>query len=284
MHRLPACLCLVLLLTLPGVACAACPDDAAVAAYVADLAAARASRGFGDIGLEDAACARARVAAQLPAVLGRKVGYKAAFTNPAVQKRFGVSGPAWGTMFEKLMIPSGASLPARFGARPQQEADFVAIVKDAGLAGARTPLEALQHISAVVPFIELPDLMLEGEVSGAALIAVNVGFRGGVLGPRVPVEATQAFADALADMTVVMTEDVSGRELGRARGSALMQHPLNAAIWIAQALEREGIALQPGDLLSLGGYIPPMPTQSGTRITVRYLGLPGDPSVSVNLE
>jgi 2-oxo-hept-3-ene-1,7-dioate hydratase len=90
--------------------------------------------------------------------------------------------------------------------------------------------------------------------------------------------------DALANMTVVMTEDVSGRELGRVKGTALMDHPLNAAIWIARALRREGIALQPGDLLSLGGYIPPTPTQPGTEITVRYLGLPGDPSVSVRFE
>jgi 2-oxo-hept-3-ene-1,7-dioate hydratase len=284
MRRVSPCLALALLLALPGAASAACPDDAAVAAYVADVAAARVSRGFGDIGLEDATCAKAKVAARLPAVLGRKVGYKAAFTNPAVQKRFGVSGPAWGTMYEDLMIPSGSSLPARFGARPFQEADFVAIVKDAGLAKARTPLEALAHISAVVPFIELPDLMVEGDVGGAGLIAVNVGFRGGVLGPRVPAEATQAFADALANMTVVMTEERSGKELGRARGSALMDHPLNAAIWIAQALEREGIALRPGDLLSLGGYVPPTPAQPGTIITVRYVGLPGDPSVSVTFE
>jgi 2-oxo-hept-3-ene-1,7-dioate hydratase len=274
---------LAVVFTLPGHA--ACPDAAAVAAYVADYQAARVSRGFGnDLSLADAQCAKAKVAQQLAQVQGPVVGYKAAFTNPAMYQRFGVTGPAWGVMFAKMMLDSGAKLPARFGARPLYEADFLAVVKDAGLADAKTQLEALQHISAVVPFIELPDLMLEGSATGAALISTNLGFRGGALGPRVAVEPTQAFLDALANMTVVMTEDRSGKELGRAKGNVLMEHPVNAAMWLAQALKKDGVALKPGDLLSLGGYIPPTPTQPGTTITVKYVGLPGDPAVTVHLE
>jgi 2-oxo-hept-3-ene-1,7-dioate hydratase len=164
------------------------------------------------------------------------------------------------------------------------EADFVAVVKDAALADASTPLEALQHISAVVPFIELADLMLEDAATGAALIAINIGFRGGAVGPRVPVEPTQEFLDALSNMTIVMTEDNSGKELGRVKGDVLMGHPINAALWLAKALKKDGVALKPGDLLSLGGYIPPSPTQPGTSITVKYLGLPGDPAISVQFE
>jgi 2-oxo-hept-3-ene-1,7-dioate hydratase len=55
-------------------------------------------------------------------------------------------------------------------------------------------------------------------------------------------------------------------------------------MWMAQTLKKEGIALRPGDLLSLGGYLPAAPTQAGTSITVKYLGLPGDPSVTVHFE
>jgi 2-keto-4-pentenoate hydratase len=62
-----------------------------------------------------------------------------------------------------------------------------------------------------------------------------------------------------------------------------MDQPINAAMWLAQALKKEAIALKPGDLLSLGGYAL-APTQAGTSITVKYLGLPGDPSVTVHFE
>jgi 2-oxo-hept-3-ene-1,7-dioate hydratase len=256
-----------------------------VAAYAADFAAARVSKGLGnDLSIADAECAKRKLVQQLPAIQGPVIGYKAAFTNPALQQRFGVTSPAWGVMFARMMVDSGAKLPARFGARPLYEADFVAVVRDAALADAKTPLEALQHISAVVPFIELADLMLEGSATGTALIATNIGFRGGALGPRVVVEPTQRFLDTLANMTVVMTEDNSGKELGRVKGDVLMAHPINAALWLARALKKDGVALKPGDLLSLGGYIPPSPTQRGMSITVKYLGLPGDPAVSVHFE
>lgn len=277
--------CAGLMMLFPLLALAACPDESTVAAYVADLQAARPSRGFGnDLSPADAQCARGKLVKALSPVLGPLVGYKAAFTNPAVQQRFGVPGPAWGAMFAKSMVESGARLPARFGARPLYEADLVAVVKDARLAQARTPLEALQHISEVVPFIELSDAMLEGTPTGTAIIAVNAAFRGGALGPRIKVEPTREFLDALAGMTVVTTEENSGKELGRANGDALMGHPLNAALWLARALERDGIALKAGDLLSLGAYTPPTPPRPGTRITVRYLGLPGDPSVTVHFD
>jgi 2-keto-4-pentenoate hydratase len=259
-------------------------DEGRMMAYLEDFKAVRTSKAFGpDLTLADAECARAKVVKELPEVLGRVVGYKAAFTNPAPHARFGVKGPAWGVMFEKGMVDSGAKVPARFGARPLSESDFTAVVKDAGLADARTPLEALEHLSAVVPFIELPDLMVEGQFTGAQLIAANVGFRGGVLGPRVTVEPTQAFLDSLANMTVVMTEDRSGKEISRGKGSALMDNPINAAMWLARTLKEQGIALKPGDLLSLGGYAI-APTQPGTTITVKYVGLPGDPSVTVHFE
>lgn len=274
-----------LLILFPLFTDAACPDQQAVIAYVTDVQAARVSQGFGnDLSLADAECARGKVLQALPAVLGQVVGYKAGFTNPALQQRFGVPGPAWGVMFAKQMVESGAKLPAQFGARPLYEADLLAVVKDAGLADAATPFEALQHLTEVAPFIELPDLMLAGTPSGNALIATNIAFRGGVIGPRVKVEATQAFLDALATMTVLMTEDTSGKELGRVPGNVLMGHPINAVLWMAKALKQDGVTLKPGDLLSLGGYLPPAPTQPGTRITVKYLGLPGDPSVTVHFE
>jgi 2-oxo-hept-3-ene-1,7-dioate hydratase len=79
-----------------GGAIAACPDDAAVDAYVTDFAKHRVSKGFGnDISIEDAKCAKKKLGKKLRVVLGGVIGYKAAFTNPAPQQRFGVSGPKW---------------------------------------------------------------------------------------------------------------------------------------------------------------------------------------------
>jgi 2-keto-4-pentenoate hydratase len=59
-----------------------------------------------------------------------------------------------------------------------------------------------------------------------------------------------------------------------------MGNPLNSAIWLAQDLEKAGVILMPGDLLSLGSFLPLRQPKPGTRVVVRYLGLPGDPAVS----
>lgn len=263
-------------------AVAVCPDDAAIDAYVKEFSQQKLSKGFGnDISLDDAECAKRKLGKKLIVPMGAIVGYKAAFTNPALQKRFGVDGPKWGYMYQRNMIDIIAILPADFGARPLVEADFLVEVSDPRLAEAKTPMEALGYLESVIPFIELPDLMLEGQFSGNAMISTNVAFRGGVLGMEIPVKKTQAFLDALADMTVVMTDDAEGKELGRVKGSVLMDNPINAAMWLAQALKKDGIALKKGDILSLGGFIPPLPTKSGMKARVQYIGLPGDPQLTV---
>lgn len=274
---------LALSLAAAAPAWSACPTDAQVDAYVSDLAKRQLSKGFGnDISLEDAECAKRKLGKKLPRVLGTPIGYKAAFTNPALQQRFGVSSPKWGYMYDRNMVDIQAVLPHDFGARPLYEADFLVEVKDSGLADAKTPLEALAHLESVIPFIELPDLMLEGQFSGSNFIATNVGFRGGVTGAELPVQRTQAFADALANMTVVMVDEAdNNKELGRAKGSALMDNPLNAAIWLAKELKKDGITLKKGDLLSLGGFFPPQPTKAGMKVRMQYIGLPGDPVVSI---
>jgi 2-oxo-hept-3-ene-1,7-dioate hydratase len=265
-------------------ALAVCPDDAAINTYVNDFAAKRLSKGFGnELTLAEAECAKKKLAQRLPSVLGKLVGYKAGFTNVALQQRFGVDGPKWGYMYDRNMVDILAAIPANFGARPLYEADFIVVVKDVRLAEAKTPLEALGYLESIVPFIEMPDLMLEGSFNGNAMIATNVAFRGGVMGDDIPVVKSQAFLDALANMTVVMTDEVDGTELGRAKGSVLMENPIYAAMWLAKELKKDGITLKKGDLLSLGGFISPQPTKAGMKVQVKYNGLPGDPAVAVEL-
>ena len=75
--------------------------------------------------------------------------------------------------------------------------------------------------------------------------------------------------------------DVAPRSSLAGRGSAILEHPLNAVIWLAEDLRRAGITLKPGDLLALGSFSRLMPPQPGTAARVVYEGLPGNPSVSV---
>ncbi len=270
---------------LPQVAHAACPDADAVNSYLEDFKAVRPSKGYSIQSMEEAYCMQAELAKRLPEALGNKVGFKAAFTNPAMYERFKVNGPAYGVMFGNMMLQSGAHVPANFGARPLVEADLLIELRSPGIFLAKTPLDATIHIWDIIPFIELPDLMLEDKnASGARLVGHNIGFRGGVMGPRIRCRGTNTFLDEIGSMTVIMTEDKSGKEIGRAPASVLMGHPFNAAIWLAKTLDDAGVELKKGDLFSLGGFIPPIPAQPNTTITVKYDGMLENPSVTVHFD
>jgi len=234
------------------------------------------------LSVEAGLCGRAQFEQALGTRYGRVVGYKAGLTNAAVQQRFNYPSPVRGTLFERMMLPDGAQVPARFGARPIYEADLVVEVGSSAIHEATTPAQVLESLYAVRPFIELPDLLLQdpGKIDGATINLINVGARLGVLGAAIPVAGQSGLNQALAAMTVRVI-DGEGKQLDAAPGTAILGHPLNAVIWLAADLRKSGITLKPGDLLSLGSFSRPLAPQAGQDIRVVYDGLPGNPVVTV---
>lgn len=276
-------LCLSLIMAVLGSAHAACPSPETMSAIARHWQEMTPAGGLDkDMTMADAACARQLLAGELAKTQGKIIGYKAGLTNAAVQKRFGTDAPVRGTLFENMLLADGVELPAKFGSRPVFEADLVVEVKDEGINQAQTPAEVLAHISRIIPFIELPDLLLDPKetLNGATLTAINAGTRLGILGK--PIAPTPAHLDALASMSVVVRDTADGnKELARGPGSAILDHPLNAVIWLARDLARDGGKLKAGDLLSLGSFTPLTPPKPGMNVQVSYEGLPGMPSVGV---
>ncbi|MFT3721612.1 2-keto-4-pentenoate hydratase [Pseudorhodoferax sp.] len=263
-----------------GAAGAACLSDAEVAALADAIAAktpAATPEGLDDA---DAACTRAKLNRRLAAHHGAVAGYKAGLTNPAVQKRFGTDKPVWGVLYADMLLDSGATVDPAFGARPLYEADLLVRVKSTAVNRARTPAEVLAAIDQIIPFIELPDLAVQAppKLNGAGVAAINVGARLGVKGQPIAVPADAAaqaaLLDALRDMTVRLTAQ-DGAELARGKGADILEHPLNAVVWLAGALAAEGLALQPGQVVSLGSFSPLLPPKPGLAVTLHYDGLPG---------
>ena len=219
-----------------------------------------------------------------PSIGASVVGYKAGLTNPAVQKRFNASAPVWGQLYAPMLLKDGASVDAKFGARPLFEADLLVRISSAAINQARTPEDVLKSIDQVIPFIELPDLvvMAPPKLNGAAIAAINVGARLGVVGEPMAVQQTAAFSDALRDMVVVVKGD--GAELDKGKGSDVLDHPLNAVVWLVQDLAKQGVKLKKGDLVSLGSFSKLMPPKAGLNVEVLYQGLPGNPVVKLSFK
>ena len=284
MRPLLACLGLAL----AGAASAACLSDAEASALFDACVQRQPAANPEGLSAADGECSRSKLDRLLQLQLGEPVGYEAGLTNPAVQKRFNASAPVCGTLYAPMLLADGAVVDAAFGARPLYEADMLVRVKDAAIKRARTPAEVLAQIDRIIPFIELPDLVVQAppKLNGAAITAINVGARLGVMGTpmAVPVLRAERFQmlDALRDMTVIVGGD--GVEQDRGKGSDMLEHPLHAVAWLVQDMVREGRMLEKGDLVSLGSFSRLLPLKAGMSVEVSYQGLPGTPKVKVSFK
>ncbi|MEW2914092.1 hydratase [Leisingera sp. JC11] len=264
-------------------AMAACATDAEIAAFVESYLAKTPAQALSPGGsMHDALCSQAKLAAALEPHSGPVIGYKAGLTSKPAQERFGASEPVQGVLYERMMLENGATLDAPWGAIPMVEADLVLVVADTGINSATTPAEALAHISAIRPFIELPDLTLaKGQLfTPETITAMGVGTRLGVLGAPVRVEEPAEMARMLEEMSVTM-RDAAGGVLVQAPGRAVLGNPVNAALW----LRSKGVEFKAGDLISVGSFGPLFPPRAGKGgVSVTYQGLPGDPVVQVQFK
>ncbi len=267
-----------------GAAAAACLGNSEVQALMDNYLARQPAANPEGLSAADGECSRAKLLLLLDARFGAPVGYKAGLTNPAVQKRFNHDAPVWGALYAPMLLKSGAAVDAAFGARPLFEADLLVRVTSAAVNQAKTVNDVLAAIDQVIPFIELPDLVVQApaKLNGPAIVAINVGARLGVLGTPIAVQRTTAFSDALRDMVTIVKAD--GTEVDRGKGSDVLEHPLNAVVWLAQDLARDGRAMKPGDLISLGSFSKLLPPKPGLAVEVQYQGLPGNPVVSVSFK
>ncbi|RMD80436.1 MAG: hypothetical protein D6809_01190 [Gammaproteobacteria bacterium] len=220
---------------------------------------------------------------------GPPVGYKAALTSPAAQRRFRASGPVWGALFRPMLRPGPeARVGLEEGVRLLVEPDLLVRVRDPrALARARSPEDLAAALDAVLPFVELPDLLFAPglPLSGPLIAATGAGARLGVVGRPVPLTGSGAQRAARLRAIRVRLEDGAGRVLARGDARALMGppgagqglggDPLRAVGWLRDALAAEGISLERGQLLSLGSLAPPRPARPGLYRAV-YTGL--DPS------
>jgi 2-keto-4-pentenoate hydratase len=272
-----------------GMAQAACLDDAQVAQWLQAYEAKQAVPSAAPMTEADGKCSRNKLNATWMAQGKKPIGYKAGLTSAAMQKRFQTDKPVWGVLYEGALLPNRSTVSAAFGARPMFEADMLVRVSSSAINRATTPLQVLNNIDRIVPFVELPDLVVENpaQLDGAAVEAMNVGARMGVMGNAMPVPQFRAERYALLNALQSMQVDISdqsGARLGGGRGGDLMGQPLHAVVWLAQALKAEGQRLKVGDWISLGSYSALMPPQPGQQIRVDYKGLPGAEPVELRFD
>ncbi|MGD1938609.1 MAG: hypothetical protein ACFCA4_13785 [Cyanophyceae cyanobacterium] len=193
-----------------------------------------------------------------------------------MRSRFSASGPIRGIFFGNMLRPSGVPIPVSAGTRMLVEGDILVRMRDAqALQRARTDDEILAALDAVIPFIEVPDLIYSADstINAQAIATANAGARTGWVG--YPVSMTAENWRSLSTVQVAMQTTVGRQSQTRTVSleKGLGMKPAAVVRWLRDELRRSRIIPKRGDILSLGTLLPPMPAQPGMAISLRYLGL-----------
>ncbi|MEM1426542.1 MAG: hypothetical protein AAGF75_08335, partial [Cyanobacteria bacterium P01_H01_bin.130] len=205
---------------------------------------------------------------------GAPIGYKAALVNPAVRSRFNAANPSFnattpirGVLFANMLRPSGTPIPISIATRPLVEGDILVRVGDGeALRQARTDDEILAALDAVIPFIEVPDLIYSAEssIDVRAIAVANAGARSGWVGYPIPMtlQQWQTLSQVPVQMTVRTHSATTTRTVPLGKG--LGMEPAAVVRWLRDGLRDElRENLKRGDILSLGTLLPPQPAQPG---------------------
>ncbi|MBP0021511.1 MAG: hydratase [Cyanobacteria bacterium SBLK] len=236
--------------------------------------------------LTEAECQQRGAIALLRVVMGNPIGYKVAATSKKVQEIVGSDRPLVGVLLAEMLLHNGATIAVNSGGSLIYEVDLLVTVGDERINEAETIADVAAHLQNIIPFIEVPDLMLPrgSSLSPELLVAMNVGVRWGVKGEEIPVQATPEFIEALAQMTVTL-ENASGEILTEAQGRDILGHPFNSVLFLVKHLRDRGKRLKAGDVISLGTFGRFHFAASGEWGIARYQGLPGgDRTVEVFFE
>lgn len=186
------------------------------------------------------------------------IGFKAGLTSAAAQARFNTHEPIAGVLLRSpTQTPQVLELVALRGLHIETE---VAMRVSAPIRRRLDSIAALrEHIDAVGPAIELPNLDYESPEAVTALdiVATNAAATYFIVGE---LESTKE-RDPNAVAATLMCD---GNELSKGSGRDALGDQWAAALWLVNTMIGSGWTIEPGQLLLTGAMGRMVPANSGT--------------------
>ena len=198
----------------------------------------------------------------------RLVGKKIGLTSFVVQQQLGVDSPDFGMLFDDMAYADGELIPFQKLIQPKVEAEIALVLKADLNQTVQRIEEMMAAIDYVVAAIEVVDSRIENwNISLLDTVADNASSAAFVLGTN-KVAATEF--DWVNCQMHMQTE---GKIVSQGQGKACLDHPLNAAIWLANEMLRRGRPLQAGDIVLTGALGPMVKVEAGQSYTAEVEGL-----------
>lgn len=218
-----------------------------------------------DMTVEDAYGVQMHQVAAWEASGRRIVGYKVGLTSLAMQKQLGVDQPDFGHLFDDMILDASApvSLGRFIAPRIEPEISFV-LSKDVTGPGLTIDdlADAVDH--AVISLEIIDSRIADWKITLADTIADNASSGAVLVGEG----TAQLDSVDLAALPVSMRRN--GEIVGEGVGAAVLGHPLEGALWLANTLGALGQTLPAGSLIMAGSITAAVAIAPGDTISASF--------------
>jgi 2-keto-4-pentenoate hydratase len=195
-------------------------------------------------------------------------GHKVGLTSIAMRRQIGVDQSDYGHLTDAMFHLDSEPIDLGRYLQPRIEPE-VAFVLGKDLAGPGvTAAAAASAVSFVLPALELIDSRIrDWKITLVDTVADNASSGGLILGnaPHPLAGLDLALGGCLLAK--------NGRIAETGAGGAVLGHPLNALVWLANTVAARGVSLRAGDVILPGSITASMPVAPGDAVTATFAGL-----------
>lgn len=185
-------------------------------------------------------------------------GLKIGLTSKVMQDMLGVYTPDYGFILNTMVHDEDVAVDVTQYLQPKVEFELAFYFKKT-LQGTVTLDDVIDAIDYVVPAIEIIDSRIaDWKIKFEDTVADNGSSAGAILG------ATQTKLADIEDMTAIpMRAYKNGEFFDEATSAAVLGNPLEAVVWLANAVRDYGITVQAGTFVLSGAVSKAVPFEDG---------------------
>lgn len=205
-------------------------------------------------------------------VIGKKIGA----TSIGIQTMFNVNQPDYGHLFDYMIYQSGDVIDIENLIQPKIESELAFILKEDIRGPHITSLDVISAIDYIVPAFEIIDSrIVDWQIKFEDTVSDNGSSALVVLG-------TQKISIYDIDLTTIgLNTYCNGEIVEMGTGSNVLGNPINAAVWLASALQKFDVPLLAGEIILTGAFTSALDIRKGDHFEASFGNIG---SIEVNFE